>query len=392
MIKSLEWITHPPFNPIHDKLYTPFELLKGFNADDARSLLVTPDFRCFTYFHQQGGTTVSDPYAAMMEAVHDTSVVREMNGFLATELQAGRRPVAIMGGHREKRGSETYRKVARIAQKLSESGFIVVSGGGPGCMEATHLGALHAGRSADCLESAINRLAEEPFAEFPQNMSDIIGKDGQTFNEELLSKLHKWMLPAWEIANGLKDQLSPLNCSLALPTWHYGHEPFTPFATHVAKYFLNSIREDVLLTLASCGIIFSEGRGGTIQEVFQDAAQVYYRENDAYNKAPITSMLFLDSQFWTNSETPDKRLHMPVMGLLYQLFVGTKNMTEEEFKRYIRVVDDADEAVNIIIENAQSASQVVHKLARIGISNIDSELMAERAEDFVNQRGNKTEI
>ncbi|MNW57776.1 hypothetical protein D3C74_356020 [compost metagenome] len=200
------------------------------------------------------------------------------------------------------------------------------------------------------------------------------------------------MLPAWEIANELKDQLSPLNCSLALPTWHYGHEPFTPFATHVAKYFLNSIREDVLLTLASCGIIFSEGRGGTIQEVFQDAAQVYYRENDAYNKAPITSMLFLDSQFWTNSKTPDERLHMPVMGLLYQLFVGTKNMTEEEFKRYIRVVDDADEAVNIIIENAQSASQVVHKLARIGISNIDSELMAERAEDFVNQRGNNTEI
>ena len=67
-------------------------------------------------------------------------------------------------------------------------------------------------------------------------------------------------------------------------------------------------------------------------------------------------------------------------------------MTEKEFKRYIRVVDDADEAVNIIIENAQSASQVVHKLARIGISNIDSELMAERAEHFVNQRGNKTEI
>ena len=91
-------------------------------------------------------------------------------------------------------------------------------------------------------------------------MREIIGKDGQTFNEELLSKLHTWMLPAWEITNELKDQLTPLNCSLALPTWHYGHEPFTPFATHVAKYFLNSIREDVLLTLASCGIIFRRAR------------------------------------------------------------------------------------------------------------------------------------
>lgn len=96
----------------------------------------------------------------MMEALHDTSVVREMNVFLATEVQAGRRPVAIMGGHRERRGSDAYREVARIAQKLSESGFIVVSGGGPGCMEATHLGALFAGRSEESLTSAINRLAE----------------------------------------------------------------------------------------------------------------------------------------------------------------------------------------------------------------------------------------
>ena len=32
----------------------------------------------------------------MMEAMHDTSVVREMNDFLETELQGGRRPVAIM--------------------------------------------------------------------------------------------------------------------------------------------------------------------------------------------------------------------------------------------------------------------------------------------------------
>jgi predicted Rossmann-fold nucleotide-binding protein len=384
MIKPIELITHPPFNPIHDQLYNPFELLEHFNPENALSLPATPDFQCFLYFHQQGGTTISDPYAAMMEALHDTSVVREMNAFLTAEMQAGRRPVAIMGGHREPRGSKAYRDVARIAQKLSESGFIVVSGGGPGCMEATHLGALFAGRSADSLTSAINRLAEKPFDEFPKNMHHLIGKDGRTINEELLSDLHAWMLPAWEIANDLKDQLTPLNRSLALPTWYYGHEPFTPFATHVAKYFLNSIREDVLLTLASCGIVFSEGRGGTIQEVFQDAGQVYYRDTD--NKAPITSMLFLDSKFWTLPEVPDGKLHMPVLNLLHQLFVVTGNMTEEEFKRYIRLVDDVEEVVNIIIENAPSASEVVHKLTRFGISKINSELMAERAETLVSQR------
>lgn len=40
----------------------------------------------------------------MMEAMHDTSVVREMNAFLAAELEAGRRPVAIMGDIRKSEG------------------------------------------------------------------------------------------------------------------------------------------------------------------------------------------------------------------------------------------------------------------------------------------------
>ncbi|PFZ67181.1 hypothetical protein COL72_28955 [Bacillus toyonensis] len=383
MKKSIELITHPPFNPIHNGLYDPFELLQNFDPDNALSVITTLDYQSFIYFQQQGRTTISDPYAAMMEALHDASIGRGLNAFLASEVQAGRRPVAIMGGHREPRGSKTYRGVARIAQMLSESGFIVASGGGPGCMEAAHLGALYAGRPADSLTSAIDRLADGSFAELPKNMKEVL-KEGPpwTINEEFVSELHAWMLPAWEIAQELKGQLTSLNRSLAVPTWHFGHEPFTPFATHVAKYFLNSIREDVLLALASCGIVYSEGRGGTIQEVFQDAAQVYYREENA----PITSMLFFDSKFWTLPEVPDGKVHMPVMDLLQQLFVGTKNMTEEEYKRYVRIVDDVDEVVNTIIQNAPSAGQVVQKLAKINISNIDPERMAERAATFVSKR------
>lgn len=382
MKKSIELITHPPFNPIHDGLYSPFELLQNFDPENALSVITTLDYQSFIYFQQQGRTTVSDPYAAMMEALHDASIGRGLNAFLASEVQAGRRPVAIMGGHREPRGSKTYREVARIAQLLSESGFIVASGGGPGCMEATHLGALYAGRPVDSLNSAIDRLADGLFAELPKNMTEVL-KEGPpwTINEDYVSELHAWMLPAWKIAQELKGQLTPLNRSLAVPTWHFGHEPFTPFATHVAKYFLNSIREDVLLALASCGIVYSEGRGGTIQEVFQDAAQVYYRgKND-----PITSMLFLDNKFWTMPEVPDGKVHMPVMDLLQQLFIGTKNMTEEEYKRYVRLVDDVDEVVNIIIQNAPSAGQVVQKLAKININNINPELMAKRASIFVNK-------
>ncbi|MFC3747100.1 hypothetical protein [Paenibacillus sp. GCM10012306] len=378
MKKPIEMITHPPFNPIHDKVYQPLELLKHFDPDNALSVTATPDFQNYVYFQQQGRTTILDPYAAMMEALHDASVVRGMNAFLAAEVQTGRRPVGIMGGTREPRGSKTYREIARIAQLLSESGFIVASGGGPGCMEAAHLGALYAGRSADSLTSAIDRLADGSFTELPQNMENVLvkEKEGTTWaiDEDIARELHAWMLPAWKIAKELEGQLTPINYSLAVPTWHFGHEPFTPLTTHVAKYFLNSIREDVLLTLASCGIVFSEGRGGTIQEVFQRAEQIYYR--DKKNNAPITSMVFLDSKFWTLPEAPDGKVHMPVTDLLQQLFVGTKNMTMREYNRYVRFVDDVDEVVNIIIENAPSDDQVVQKLTKIGINCIDPELMA----------------
>jgi hypothetical protein len=88
------------------------------------------------------------------------------------------------------------------------------------------------------------------------------------------------------------DDLADGGRSLAVPTWHYGHEPLTPLATHVAKYFLNSIREDVLLALATNGIIYAPGRAGTLQEVFQDAAQNYYRGD-----GPFSPMIFYDTKF-----------------------------------------------------------------------------------------------
>lgn len=179
-----------------------------------------------------------------------------------------------------------------------------------------------------------------------------------------MSELHAWRLPAWKIAQELKGRITPLNRRLAVPTWYYGYEPFTRFATHVAKYFLNSIREGVLLTLASCGFVYSEGRGGIIEEVFQEAAQVYY----CGENTPITSMVFLDSKFWTLPEVPDGKEHMPVMDLLQQLFFGTKNMTEQEYKRYVHLADDAHEVVNIIIKNAPSTSQVMQKLKKLTLA------------------------
>jgi len=47
--------------------------------------------------------------------------------------------------------------------------------------------------------------------------------------------------------------------SVGVPTWFYGHERPNVFATYLAKYFENSVREEGLLAIASRGIIFAEG-------------------------------------------------------------------------------------------------------------------------------------
>ncbi len=65
----------------------------------------------------------------------------------ATERLSEIRPaVSIFGSARIKPGSAEYQQTEEIARKLSDAGFAVISGGGPGVMEAANKGA-YAGRS-----------------------------------------------------------------------------------------------------------------------------------------------------------------------------------------------------------------------------------------------------
>ena len=375
MTRTISLIANPPFNPIRTGVYTADELLSGYNPAIPASVTASLDYNSYVYFQQQGRTAVTDPYAGMMEAVHDASVIRGMNAFLAQHLVAGRLPVAIMGGHREQRGSPTYRAVAKIAKLLAESGFVVASGGGPGCMEASHLGALFAASGEDELEAAIAQLATQP--KLPDGMTKVLVQDSSTrqwsIDDDMAADLARWMEPARLIAEARKPALGIENQSLAVPTWHYGHEPFTPLATHIAKYFLNSIREDVLLALATSGIIYSEGRGGTLQEVFQDAAQIYYRDAGA----PITSMIFLDKSFWTAPAIPDKKPHLPVRDLLYSLFVLNKKMSEDEFAQYVRFDDDPQTIVSHIVANVPSVSHIAAAFTEIGMPELSTAQITE---------------
>jgi len=53
--------------------------------------------------------------------------------------------VTIFGSSRVKRGDELYRKTEQLCKLLVKSGFAIITGGGPGLMEAANKGASDAG-------------------------------------------------------------------------------------------------------------------------------------------------------------------------------------------------------------------------------------------------------
>jgi predicted Rossmann-fold nucleotide-binding protein len=305
-----------PFSPVRWSIYDPQELFAGYDVHDPASFARTTDFAIYRHFVTTGRGASTDPFVAMMQALHDNSITQATRSLLADT-----RPAAIMGGHELPRDSPQYRSVAHLARRLCRSGFLVCTGGGPGAMEAGHLGAALATRPDAELEAAISTLAIHPVM---PDLVEIVRDDGRV-DEGLVEEAHAWQTPAYELARAIPDKAA----SLAVPTWYYGHEAANPFPTHIAKYFQNSIREEGMLTVAVYGIVFAEGRAGTIQEIFQDAAQNYYRASRMFSP-----MVLLGADYWTRT--------YPVDAVLRAL------LNEQDYAECVRVTDDPDEAAAFI--------------------------------------------
>jgi len=117
--------------------------------------------------------------------------------------------------------------------------------------------------------------------------------------------------------------------SLAVPTWFYGHEPSNVYASHIAKYFSNSLREDTLLAIALHGIIFARGSAGTTQEIFMDAAQNHYGTFNFYSP-----MIFLGKKHYEHDTM--------IYPILKKLAWGM------EYSKLIYVSDEVNEIVQFI--------------------------------------------
>ena len=314
-----------------EALYTTEDLYGEFDPDDDLSLARTLDFRTYLATLAQGQRVARSSGVAAARALHDSAITHELSAQVV-----GARPVGIMGGHGEPRGGVTYEPIARVARELTSDGYLVLTGGGPGAMEAAHLGARYGAHGSTALEEALDRLAADANnRRFPLANMDELVTDGR-FNDDALRKLHRWMAPAMELA---RESATHAGTSIGIPTWLYGHEPCTPFAAQHAKYFENSIREDGLLALATYGVVYAPGSAGTIQEIFEDANQNYYAPRNE-GKSP---MIFLDIEGWWSKR-------FPVTPVLRSIF-------GDDYDKFVEIVDTPAEALAAIAAHAPEVSQ-----------------------------------
>lgn len=298
-----------PFNPYRGKLYTVEEIFDGFHRHDPDSYEKTFDNRVYHHWEDHGRDNPNSILETLARRLHDHAITDAMRSVLDNDGNP-RKVVAIMGGHSLLRNDPAYRDAAYIARELTRKGFFMASGGGPGAMEATHVGAWFAGRPDEELDAAIKILSRAP------SYKDVW-----------------WMSAAFEVRHRypLSEEDAQKYPSLGIPTWLYGHEPPNAFATHVAKYFANSVREDGLLAIATYGVIFAPGSAGTIQEVFQDSCQNHYK-----TAGVVSPMVFLNEEYWTQTK--------PVYPLLKHLAEG------KEYAPYLSIHDDPNQVVSKILD------------------------------------------
>ncbi len=259
-----------PYDPTPDRLYTATDLY-GDLAE--RGFEGCRDQVIYRRARVSGGPPIP-PAESLAHRLHDHGITVALD-----EFRASHRLVGVMGGHALVRGSVGYRQAVELGRALATAGYCVVTGGGPGAMEAANLGAATAGLDDAAVAGIVDRLAVHPTFE----------ADPDAFTRVAVDEMVAIEAPV--------DNLS-------VPTWFYGHEPSNPFATHIAKYFSNSEREDGLLAIATYGIVFVRGGPGTLQEVFQDAAQNAYR-----TYGPPSPMAFLEPvdvpEWWRRSGVLD---------------------------------------------------------------------------------------
>ncbi|WP_404289322.1 LOG family protein [Glutamicibacter arilaitensis] len=293
--------TQLPFNISERELYSPLELYAGIKEAPYSQML---DAQIFTYSQANPPTKFSTDDSTMATTLHDHHIGQAMLSAVYDGVFAQTPMIGIMGGHAVARGTRGFADAVRLGATLTGRGYSVVTGGGPGAMEAANAGAWLADYDETAIGNAMDILAQAPDA---------------------IRHRTSWARAALRV----REEYPSTKNSLGVPTWFYGHEPPNLFATHIAKFFTNSIREAILLEQANGGIIVLPGAAGTVQEIFQDACENYYATG-----ARVTPIVLVGHEHWTRT--------LPVWPLLQALAAG------RAMEDRIALVDTVQEAVEFI--------------------------------------------
>ncbi len=290
-----------PVDIFRSRLYSPEELYAGLSEHGYHA---TPDARAYGWSRDEA--SVRDVYATLLRAIHDDQV-----GDALDEALSGRCVVGVMGGHTHARGSDAYADAARLGRRLAERGVTVITGGGPGAMEATNLGAFVPSDAA--LADALATLATVP---------------------SFVPDVGAWAEVALAVRAAARDA-TPEGAgirSIGVPTWFYGHEPPNVFCDGIAKYFSNALREDGLLARSTEGVVVLPGTAGTVQEIFQAVTPLYYA---GAGTTVLPRLVLVGRRHWTTD--------IPLWPAVEALAAGRSMATA------VTLVDSVEDAVDVVL-------------------------------------------
>lgn len=314
--EQVNYFLNIPYNTRLTHLYTPDDMFNNYVIGKPETVFDCYDTLVYKHVCKTGFFAHNNSFESLARILHDGSITTLLYAELDKYEEA--KTVGIMGGHSWSRDSDEYLQCTLLSKKLAESGYLVITGGGPGAMEAAHLGVYMAYKKEEDVYDAISILSEAPL-----------------FDHKL------WVDCALRVKQKYKQKTDIM--SISIPTWLYGHEPPNVFANYIAKYFDNSIREGNFLLECYGGLIVMPGSAGTFQELFQKICINHYEVTCV--SSPI---ILFGKDFWKNQISFDKTLCK-----LISEGVCKKNLFD--------IVDNNDEALESLTDFTNIQKMIIAK-------------------------------